>query len=247
MPLANYSVEEGDVPIGILKLDDGRMNSFDFNMIKEVHAALDQAAADSSKALVIIGTAKALSAGFDLKIMSGALGKGGPVEDSLELVEQGGRLMMKVFGFPKPVVAAATGHSMALGAILLLAADVRLAQRESKAKIGLNETAINLQLPEFGWRLGKYRLAAPYFTRAVTQGTVYSVADAKTVGYIDELVEGDVVDGAVQEARRLGAYVKQPAFAGMKDAERAPLIAQVLGNIHANVETCLLGGAASKL
>mmetsp|Transcript_6026 Transcript_6026/g.6466 ORF Transcript_6026/g.6466 Transcript_6026/m.6466 type:complete len:248 (-) Transcript_6026:76-819(-) len=247
MPLATYTVDDGDVPVGVLILDDGKMNSFDFTMIREVNEALDKAEKDSTKALVIAGTAKALSAGFDIKTMAAALGKGGSKEDSLKLVEQGGRLMMKMFAFPKPVIVAATGHSLALGAIILLAADTRIGSKASKSKIGLNETAINLQLPEFGWRLAQYRLSAPHFTRAVTQGMVYNLADAVAVGYLDELVEGDAIVGAVAEARRIGGYVKQPAFSRMKSAERTPLVTSVLDNIKENIANCLGGGQASKL
>merc|ERR1712232_885802 len=112
------------------------------------------------------GSAKALSAGFDLKTMAPVLpnAKGGSVDDAINLVETGGRLMMRVYGFPKPVVVAATGHAMALGAILLMCADVRIAKREAKLKVGLNEVAIGLQLPEFGWRLAEVRLQNAKFT-----------------------------------------------------------------------------------
>lgn len=245
MPAISYRIEPGKVPIGVLTLDDGKMNSFDFEVIRDFGAVLDKAENDEAKALVITGTAKALSAGFDLKIMAPVIGKGGSVQDALDLVEQGGRLMMKVFGFPKPVVVAASGHSLALGAILLVAGDVRLAQRGSGVKIGMNETAIGMQLPEFGWRLGQYRLKSTEFTRAVTQATVYDAAGANSVGFVDELVEGDVLSAAVLEARRLGGHVKQPAFAKMKMAERSDLITAVLGNIKANVRQCM--GTPAKL
>jgi len=239
MPLVTYAVEPGDVPVGVLTLDDGKMNSFDFEGICAFNAALDEAEKDSTKALVITGTSKAFSAGFDLKIMAPVLGKGGSREDALELVEQGGRLMMRAFGFPKPVVLSVTGHALALGAILLCAGDVRLAKRGAKLKVGMNETSIGMLLPEFGWKLGRYRLRNTEFTRACTQGVVYGPEGAAAVGYIDELVEdGEVLPAAIAEARRLGSYVKQPAFANMKNAERSGLIAEVLDNIKANTSEC---------
>lgn len=233
-----YRLEQGDVSVGILTLDDGKLNSFNFDTIRDFNAVLDEAAKDDGKALVIVGNSKALSAGFDLKIMSSAFS--GSPDDALNLVEQGGRLMMKLSGFPKPVVIAASGHSLALGAILLLTGDVRLAQKGSKVKIGMNETAIGMVLPEFGWRLGQHRLKNAEFTRAVTQATVYDVAGAASVGYVDELVGGDVLTAAVAEAKRLGGYVKQPAFAKMKMAERGELINGVLSRIKANVRECML-------
>merc|ERR1712046_534808 len=93
------------------------------------------------------------------------------------------------------------------------------------------------QLPEFGWRLAQCRLASKY-TEAVTFGTIYNVVEAASVGYLDKLVEGEVLKEAVAEARRLGGYIKQPAFAKIKDAERRSLTAEVLNNIQANVADC---------
>lgn len=242
MPRLSYHVhKEGKVPVGIMKLDDGKMNSFDFELLKECSEALDKAANDESTALVITGNAKALSAGFDLKVMN----QGNP--HSTELVEQGGRLCIQMFSFPKPLVMAATGHGLALGAILLLAADVRIGHSGSKAKYGMNETAIGMVVPAFGWRLAQYRLKSHEFTRALTQGTIYDVKGAHSVGYLDELTDGDVFAAALTEAQRLGGYVKQPAFANMKREERGDLIDSVLSNIHENVTKCFADYKPSKL
>lgn len=238
MPRATYHVDESDVPVGVLLLDDGKMNSFDFETIREVNAALDQAEKDSTKAVIIAGTAKALSAGFDLKIMGPVLGKPGSKADAIKLVEEGGRLTTRIFAFPKPVIVAATGHCLALGAIILLAGDLRIAGQGSKSKVGLNETAIGMQLPAFGWRLAQYRLTSPALTRAVTQASVYDVAEAMSVGFVDKLVEGDVLAAALAEGKRLGGYVKQPAFAKIKAAERGEVISNVLGNIRQDVNEC---------
>lgn len=238
MPGVTYQVNEGDVPVGLLMLNDGKMNSFDFDVIRDFNAALDQAEKDKTRALVIAGTEKALSAGFDLKIMGPVLGKPGSKQDALDLVEQGGRLMVRVFGFPKPVVVAATAHSLALGAILLLAGDVRIGERGAKAKIGLNEVAIGMQLPAFGWRLAQYRLHTTEVTKAITQATVYDVAAGMNAGFLDHLVDGAVVDSAIAEAKRLGGYVKQPAFAKTKREERKHVIEAVLSNIKEDVHMC---------
>ena len=47
---------------------------------------------------------------------------------------------------------AATGHGLALGAIMLLAGDVRVGPNASgsKARFGLNEVAIGMTLPMIG-------------------------------------------------------------------------------------------------
>eukprot|EP00929_Paragymnodinium_shiwhaense_P010168 TRINITY_DN114685_c0_g1_i1.p1 TRINITY_DN114685_c0_g1~~TRINITY_DN114685_c0_g1_i1.p1 ORF type:complete len:253 (+),score=69.98 TRINITY_DN114685_c0_g1_i1:71-829(+) len=241
MPKATYKLVEAqgkDPAIGILTLDDGRMNSFDFEMISEVNALLEHARTDASKALVLTGTSKALSAGFDLKIMGPAMGKPGDKAASLRLTEEGGRLAMTVFGFPKPVVVAAANHGLALGAILLLAGDVRFGPKGTKAKFGLNEVAIGLLLPEFGWKLAQYRLKNTEFTRAVNIGTIYDAEGGANVGYLDELIEGDVLEAAIKEAKRIAGSVNLPVFASFKHEVRGSLIKAVVDNVNANVAHC---------
>ena len=59
---------------------------------------------------------------------------------------------------PLPVVAGCTGHALAMGALLLLGADLRLGAA-GDFKIGLNETAIGMVLPDFAIQLVEERLS----------------------------------------------------------------------------------------
>lgn len=99
--------QHGDV--SVLRLDDGKMNAFSSSMIAEVHRALDEA--ESAGAVVLTGNAKCFSAGFDLSVM----GKG-PSADAGRLLSEGGELLFRLLTFKRPLVMAAPGHSMALGA-----------------------------------------------------------------------------------------------------------------------------------
>jgi len=247
MPPATYRIEGGDVPVGVLTLDDGKINSIGFEMIRVLHEALDQAEADEAKALVITGTGKALSAGFDLSVMGAFLGKGGDLALVPKLVEEGGMLLMRVFCFPKPVVSVASGHSLAFGAMLLLAADFRVGRRGSKAKFGLNETAIGLEIPEFGWRLAQYRLHPTHLTVSITQAAIYGAEEAVAVGYLDALADVDPLAVGLAKARQLGGYVKQPAFARMKVKERKGLVDPIIAGMRADIAVLFGAPSASKL
>jgi len=72
------------------------------------------------------------------------------------LVSKGAELIVRLYSFPLPVVVAAEGHSIAMGAIMLLAADLRIG-KDADTKYGLNETAIGMVLPPFGMELAKAR------------------------------------------------------------------------------------------
>ena len=138
--------------MGVITMDDGKMNSFSFSHMDGLTAAFDQAAEDG--AVVLTGNSRCFSAGFDLNVMMGE-----DKDEASRMIAQGGEFVRRIFTFPRPVVAAATGHALAAGAIVLLASDVRIAGSNPKAKFGLNEVAIGLAMPVYGMELARARLA----------------------------------------------------------------------------------------
>jgi enoyl-CoA hydratase len=188
------TLEEG---VAVLRLDDGKVNVISHHVIELLHAGLDRALAEAT-AVVIVGRPGKLSAGFDLTEMTA-----GP-DRARALVGAGGKLLMRVFGHPQPVVVAATGHALAAGALVLLAADIRIGA-EGPSKIGLNETAIGMGLPHFAVELAAARLAPAHLTRSAVQAEIYDPAGAVAAGYLDRVVPAEgCEEAAIEEARRLG-------------------------------------------
>ena len=112
----------GEDGVSLAVLDDGKANSYGLGMIAEVNGWLDDVERDdAARAAVLSGNAKFFSAGFDLSVMTT-----GTPDDVFELVVAGAELCTRMYAFPKPVVAASTGHCMALGAIMTLACDYRV-------------------------------------------------------------------------------------------------------------------------
>ena len=68
---------------------------------------------------------------------------------------------------------ACTGHSVAAGAILLMAGDLRIGA-EGDFKIGLNETAIGLPLPAYAIALAQARMPVTALT-ASARGIRFSL------------------------------------------------------------------------
>ena len=236
-PVKYELIEDDDVKVGMINMDDGKMNAFGFDMIAALDNALEIAERDESKAIVIGGNKKAFSAGFDLSVMGSTDKK--LADDKSALLHRGAMLCLRIFTFPKPVVLAVTGHALALGAILLLAGDLRIGPAEisgkKTAKIGMNEVAIGMTLPKFAIELANARIPVTELTQALGQAKVYSPTSASTMGYLDTLAKTnlyhDVVVHAVGEAKRLGGYVTQPAFARQKMLERGELYGRVLADL----------------
>ena len=186
--------QEGEV--AVLTLDDGKANALGHELMDALNDALNRVEQEA-QAVVIQGRPGRFSAGFDLKELTR-----GP-EASAALVGKGARLLLRLFRFPMPVVAACTGHAVAGGALLLLATDTRIGVRGDFRYV-LNETAIGVELPTFGVQLALARLSKRHHTAAVIQSKVYSPEEAINAGFVDAVVEAEELEAAaIQHATAL--------------------------------------------
>lgn len=205
--------------VAVLHLDDGKANAVGHSLIDTVNEGLDRAAEEAG-AVVLHGREGVFSAGFDLKEI-----QKGP-EEAAALVSKGGRLFLRMFSLPQPLLIACTGHAIAAGAFMLLSADNRIGSA-GEFKIGLNETAIGMTIPVFGRELAKARLELRHLTRAYVQSTLYDPDGAVAAGYLDRVLPPEqVLEGAIAEARAL-AELPAANYAGNKLEIRAPFIAEI--------------------
>jgi len=223
------TVDDG---VAVIRLDDGKMNAISHAVIEQLHAALDKAEGDAT-AVCIVGNQKALSAGFDLSVMTA-----GNVEGVRDLVSAGAKLVMRIYGHPQPTVVAVTGHALAAGALVVLACDTRIAA-DRASKIGLNEVAIGMALPQFAVELSRERLSKRYATRATVQAEIFDPRGAEAAGYVDQVVpEADCEAAAVAEARRLG-QLSSGAYGATKRSLRQATIDAVLSGLDADMAAIL--------
>ncbi len=194
-----------DGSVAVLAMDDGKVNAVNDAMLDDLDAALDAAA--GARAIVLAGRDGVFSGGFDLSVV----GQGGPAAEAL--VRRGGQVLARLYDSPVPVVIACTGHAVALGAVMLLAADVRVGA-DADVAIGLNEVAIGMPLPEVAVALAQERLAAPLRRRAVVLAEMWTPVRAVDVGFLDEVVAPEsVVATAIDRAKDLGTRLQPDAYA----------------------------------
>lgn len=191
--------------MSVLTMDDGKVNAVNHDLLDELEPALEQAQGQA-RAIVLAGRPGVFSGGFDL----GIVGHGGPRAEAL--VERGGRLAARLYGSPVPVVAACTGHAVALGAVLLLAADLRVGAA-GEFSVGLNEVAIGIPVPSSLVALARERLSSRHVTEAVLLARLWTPAQAVEVGFLDQVVEPDQVsDRALTLARDLAGRLQVDAY-----------------------------------
>lgn len=210
--------------VGMLQLNDGHGNAFGHDMLREAYSCLEKAEEDlldCSGALVIVGNERVLSSGFDLRTLAR-----GP-ESIKRLVNEGAAFIERLVLFPRPVIVAATGHAVALGAFVLLTGDYRIGATSvggKPLKVGLNETPNGMRMPEFFAEGARATLAPQYFREAVALGLIFNAERAQVVGFLDEAVPHEkVVEVAQTKAEELARWCPHPAFRRNKRIVLAPL------------------------
>lgn len=222
-----YELTDG---VAVITLDDGKANAIAPALLDALHAALDRAESDGARAVMIAGREGKFCAGFDLAEMTAS------VEQMRSLVAAGGRFLARLYGLGVPTVAACTGHSLAAGALILLACDHRIGV-DAPAKIGLNEAAIGMPLPIFAVEMARDRLAPTHLTAATVTGHLYDPESAVEAGYLDRVVPvGAVADAALADASRL-AEIRSGAVAGTKQNLRGATIARILDTLDDDIGT----------
>lgn len=208
---------DGDV--AVLRWDDGGANVVSVGLVEQMSACLDRAA-EEAKTAVILGRPGRFCAGFDLSVMK----QGGKAVS--EMVGAGARLALQIYGHPTPVMIGCTGHGLAMGAVLLLVADLRVGTRGA-FKLGLNEVAIGMTLPFFGTALAEARLAPTHLQRATLLAEIFTPEGAVEAGFLDRTVDPDALEATVMEEARRTATLDMRAYEGTCRAMRSELIAQI--------------------
>ena len=176
----SYERSEG---VSTITMDDGKVNAMSMPMMGEINAALDQAREDKT-VVVLTGKQGVFSAGFDLAVFKQG------AEPLREMLRAGAELNERILSFPFPVIAACSGHAIAMGSFLLMSADLRIGA-DGPFRIGMNEVAIGFTLPYFAVEIARQRLTPAYFNRAAILAEMYSPEEAIAPGFLDLVVPSE--------------------------------------------------------
>lgn len=217
-------------PVAVLTMDDGKANAITRAVVDEFNGYLDTIDADEGvRAVMIAGRPGRFSAGFDLGAMTGG------AESMRDLVGAGGRLAARLLMQPRPVVAACTGHALAMGALLLLAADHRIGAA-GDWKIGLNEVAIGMPMPRWGVEMARYRIPPTQLDWRLVLGQTGSPEEAMQAGFLDRVVPADeVVERTLETATRL-AELRTGAVGGTKERLRRDLVQRMTDDMEGDLK-----------
>lgn len=221
---------ELDGAVAVLQLDDGKANAISHEMANQINAALDRAERDGARAVVIAGRPGRFCAGFDLPTMQAS------VESARDLLRVGGELAVRLYLFPAPIVLAVTGHALAMGAILLMATDLRIGTAGT-FKIGMNEVGIGMPVPRFATELADDRLSRRHLDAAINLATIYDPAGAVDAGFLDVAIDADdVMAEAKARAAALAAGLHAGPFVTTRTNRRSAAAARIKAGLASDVE-----------
>jgi enoyl-CoA hydratase len=213
--------------VAVVALDDGKANAISHAVADGLRDALARARDDGAGAVVVVGRPGRFSAGFDLATMTAS------DEAARNLLQAGAEVAIDMYGMPVPVVLACTGHALAMGAILLLAADVRIGA-PGEFKIGLNEVAIGMPVPSFAVELARDRLSRASFTAAINHAQLYDPQGAVQAGFLDR-VSDDPLAAALAHAGELAERLHAGAFVATRRACRGGVEATMRHGLAADI------------
>ena len=220
--------------VATIRIDDGKRNALSPQVLREIYQALDRA--ESDRAIVIItGRESVFSAGFDLNVMK----RGGT--SALRMLRAGYSLTARVMAYPRPVIAACNGHSLAMGVFLMLSADYVIGSR-GDFKIAANEVAIGLTMPRVAAAMLRHRLNPAAFQRAVTLSEYFDVESALRAGFFDELVDPANLESRAEGCAQAFKDLNPMAHTASKRRIRAALIRRIRFSVPLDLLDAMLMG-----
>jgi enoyl-CoA hydratase len=199
-----------------LRMDAGKVQALDLELVTDLMAALDGALADDAPPLVITGTGTSFSAGVDLFRV---------VDDGADYVATFlpalGETIRKLFAYPGPVVSAINGHAVAGGALLAWCGDLRL-MADGKGRIGVPELRVGVPFPAAAVAVLQFATGGRGMQSLAYVGGTLSAHEALAASLVDEVVPPDLlVDRASALAASL-ASIPRESFRLTKRALRHP-------------------------
>jgi enoyl-CoA hydratase/carnithine racemase len=207
-------------------INAGKGNPLSPAVLTQLNADLDRCESDEAiGSWAVLGQPGLFSGGFDLSIMLK-----GTMREITELVYSGGSLFARMYGSRTPIVVGATGHGIAGGALMMLAADSRIGHN-GPLKIGLNEVAIGMVLPKWALTLAAARLSPRHIQQSTGTARIYDATGAQDAGFLDTLVSPEDLEAAtLAEAERL-ASLNADSYATTIGITRKDTIAQLQADL----------------
>src|SRR5688572_26701038 len=157
-----------------IRMAHGKANALDVELLEALRGELR--AASDARAVVLTGTGSIFCAGVDLFRLTG---------DEPDYVRRFFpslcAFIRELFELTVPVVAAANGHAIAGGALIVLAADYRI-MADGEGRIGIPELLVGVPFPAVALEVVRFAVASDRVQSLVYTGKTLLPQEALQAG-----------------------------------------------------------------
>ena len=205
-----YEVNDG---IATLTLNRPKvLNAINYDLLEELDALLDKAAADDSlRVLILTGSGKAFAAGADIAQQAGM-----DPEEAAKWGQYGSGIFRKLELFPVPTIAVVNGYALGGGCEMAMTCDLILAGE--KAKFGQPETGLGITPGFSGTQRLLRRVGVSKAKELIYTGRMIDAAEALALGLADHVYPDDQLQ---EEALSMAQKIAGNAPAAVRYAKCA--------------------------
>jgi enoyl-CoA hydratase/carnithine racemase len=206
--------------VGYITLDKPPANSYDFEFMEEMGAAVDAAAADDAVKVVIVRSAskKFFCAGADIKAFLA-----NDTAGNMKMISRGHEALAAIARVPKVFIAQIEGHALGGGLEITLACDLRFGARGSY-KLGVPEVTLGLLPGNGGTQRLPRIIGVPKALDLMVTGRAISPGEAHNLGVLNRLfAPSETADKTRESAEALAAgataaigEIKLTTYAGVE-------------------------------
>jgi 3,2-trans-enoyl-CoA isomerase len=227
MDFISLTMNEG---IARVALSRGKVNAINEKVVDELTDCFRALSYDPGvKAVILTGEGKFFTFGFDIPEFLNYT-----KEDFVRYLTKFTGLYTDIFLYPKPVVAALNGHTIAGGCMLAIACDYRI-MVPGNAKISLNEINFSSSVFAGSVELMKLWLGQKQAEAALLSGAMYSAEEALQLGLIDQVTTKDDLEGEALKKAREYASQDGAAFRSIKKLLRQATAEEMMKREKASI------------
>ncbi len=227
MKFVKVKTSEGIATVILNREKVNALNNIVIDELKESLKALE--VNPDVKALVFTGHGKFFSFGFDVpEFLSFTK------EEFINYITSFTDLYSYLFLYPKPVIAALNGHTIAGGCMLALACDSRV-MVNGKSKISLNEITFGSSVFAGSTEMLRFLIGSANATKVLYSGAMYSPEEAMSLGLVQDVLTSD---NLMNQARWIAsdlASKHSPAFTSIKSLLRKPIAEDMIQREKASI------------
>src|SRR5579875_3169439 len=190
--LASFTIRDG---VAVIAVNNPPVNALSPGVPEAIQAHIESAATDPAvRAIVIIGGGRTFIAGADIRELEAAASAASPAPPRLH------PMLRAIEDSPKPVVMAIHGTALGGGLEVAMAGHYRLASPD--AQMGQPEVNLGIIPGAEGTQRLPRLVGVPAAIEMCVSGAPINAAAALKLGLIDQIVEGDLLIGAIAFARQ---------------------------------------------